>query len=160
MSITSEDPNNVIKLGTIHGWIFKASLWVAPLFVLWAVNTIVRHDTDIAVLKMQITLMQNGGKGSVSQSVNVGQAKDAEEKMLTSRDYYTTADVAACEKVSERAVVEWIAQGRIEPAPQKLGKGWVIDRSFRILPQDSANSGTVPKESKVAQHNNKQNNTP
>ncbi len=140
---TSSD--SIIKLGTIHSWLFKISMWAAPIFFIWAVKAIMRHDTEIAVLKMQVVMMQGGGKGSVSQNVNVGKA-DAAETELTSRDYVTTADIAAKEQVTERAVIDWIAAGRIEPPPVKNGKSWGIARNFRIMPNDSENCGETPNQ--------------
>lgn len=148
MGISTDDPQSIIRLGTIHSWLFRISLWAAPFFSLWAISTIVRHDTDIAVLKMQITMMQaSGGKG-VSQSVNVGQTGDPATELVehTSRDYITTADIAAREKVSERAVLEWISAGRIQPQPVKNGKAWTIAKNFRILPQDAEECGQAPQD--------------
>ena len=146
MSIIDESSESVIKLGTVHGWIFKISLWVAPLFSLWAVSSIVRHDTEIAVLKMQIAMMQNGGKGGVSQNVNVGKAGTTAELAETARDYVTTADIAAKEKVTERAVLDWISAGRIQPMPVKTGKSWAIAKNFRILPNDAECCGEMPNQ--------------
>jgi hypothetical protein len=77
------------------------------------------------------------GHAPQSQSVNVGQSKDGKEPLLTARDYLTTADIAQREKVTERAVTEWINEGRIIPEPIKQGKSWVIAKNFRIIPQDS-----------------------
>lgn len=77
------------------------------------------------------------------QSVNLGQAR--EEAALTSRDYFTTADVAAREQVSERTVTEWINEGRLEPAPVKAGKAWAIAKTFRILPQGADECGDLPQ---------------
>ena len=146
MSIIDETSESVIKLGTLHGWIFKISLWVAPIFSLWAVSSIVRHDTDIAVLKMQVVMMQSGGKGSVSQNVNVGKAEAKPELAGSARDYVTTADIAAQEKVTERAVLDWISAGRIYPTPVKAGKSWAIAKNFRIWPNDSECCGETPNE--------------
>jgi hypothetical protein len=137
MSIIEEDSQSVIRLGTIHSWLFKISMWGAPIFFVWAVTAIMRHDTDIAVLKMQITMMQSGGKGSVSQSVNVGKAEAKPELANSARDYVTTADIAKQEQVTERAVIDWIAAGRITPEPVKQGKSWAIAKNFRILPNDA-----------------------
>ena len=144
MSIIEEDTESVIRLGTIHSWLFKISMWAAPIFFIWAVTSIMRHDTEIAVLKMQIAMIQSGGKGSVSQNVNVGKS-DAKPRLVdTSRDYVTTADVAAREKVTERAVIDWISAGRIEPMPVKTGKSWTIAKNFRIIPQDTECCGKTP----------------
>jgi hypothetical protein len=145
MSIIEEDSESVIRLGTIHSWLFKISMWAAPIFFIWAVTAIMRHDTEIAVLKMQVAMMNSGGKGSVSQNVNVGKA-DAAEVELTARDYVTTADIAAKEQVTERAVIDWIAAGRIEPPPVKSGKSWVIAKNFRIVPNDSGCCGETPNQ--------------
>jgi hypothetical protein len=85
------------------------------------------------------------GTSPQSQSVNVGQGKGDTDPMLpTAREYLTTADIAAREKVTERAVTEWIAQGRITPEPVKQGKAWVIAKNFRILPNDSECCGETP----------------
>jgi hypothetical protein len=145
MSIIEEESESVIRLGTIHSWLFKISMWAAPIFFIWAVTAIMRHDTEIAVLKMQVAMMNSGGKGSVSQNVNVGKADGAKAE-LTARDYVTTADIAAKEQVTERAVIDWIAAGRIEPPPVKSGKSWVIARNFRIMPNDSECCGETPNQ--------------
>jgi hypothetical protein len=144
MSIIEEDSESVIRLGTIHSWLFKISMWAAPIFFIWAVTAIMRHDTEIAVLKMQIAMMQGGGKGSVSQNVNVGKADAKTGLVETSRDYVTTADIAKQEQVTERAVIDWISAGRIEPMPVKSGKSWVIAKNFRIVPNDSECCGETP----------------
>ena len=145
MSIIDEDTDSVIKLGTIHAWIFKISLLVAPVFSVWMVTTILYHDREIAVLKMQVGMMNGGSsKGSVSQNVNVGKADTKPELATSARDYVTTADIAAKEKVTERAVIDWIAAGRIEPPPVKSGKSWTIAKNFRIIPQDSECCGETP----------------
>jgi len=84
------------------------------------------------------------GHAPQSQSVNVGQTKDEAGTLASSRDYLTTADIAQRENVTERAVTEWIAQGRITPKPVKQGKAWVIAKNFRILPNDSECCGETP----------------
>lgn len=144
MSIIDESSDSVIKMGTVHSWLFKISLWAAPIFFLWAVAAIMRHDTEIAVLKMQIAMMQSGGKGSVSQNVNVGKATPPAELVDSARDYVTTADIAKRENVTERAVLDWIAEGKIQPMPVKTGKSWAIAKNFRIVPNDSECCGEVP----------------
>ncbi len=140
MSIT-DDQKEIVSLGTVHGWIFKVSLWLAPLCAVWLVSKVMAHDTDIAVLKMQIMM---GGKG-VSQNVNVGQAVEEAAEVVSARDYLTTADIAAREKVSERTVTQWITEGRLEPVPEKEGKSWVIAKNVRILPQFSEECGEERK---------------
>jgi hypothetical protein len=147
MSIEDTTSDSVIKLGTLHAWIFKISLMVAPVFALWLVTTILSHDREIAVLKMQIAMMQGGGKGSVSQNVNVGQADEATTELADdARDYVTTADIAQRQGVTERAVIDWIAEGRIDPMPVKSGKQWVIAKNFRIVPNDSECCGETPNQ--------------
>jgi len=143
MSIIEEDSNSKITLGTVHAWIFKISLLVCPFFAAWMVTTVLMHDREIAVLKMQVVMMQSGNKGSVSQNVNVGKADAKPEVANSARDYVTTADIAAQEKVSERAVLDWIAAGKIEPLPVKAGKSWVIAKNFRIVPNDSEFCGEM-----------------
>lgn len=138
-----EENEEIIKLGTVHGWVFKISLWAAPLFFVWTVNTILAHDRDIAVLKMQVAMQ--GTKG-ISQSVNVGQHdKAATETATTARTWLTTKDVAAREKVDERTVLNYIEQGMIEPTPVKAGKAWQIAAHFRIIPKDAESCGEIPQ---------------
>jgi hypothetical protein len=138
-----EENEEIIKLGTVHGWVFKISLWAAPLFFVWTVNTILAHDRDIAVLKMQMTMQ--GLKG-ISQSVNVGQHdKAAAETATTARTWLTTKDVAAREKIDERTVLNYIEQGMIEPTPVKAGKAWQIAANFRIIPKDAETCGEIPQ---------------
>jgi len=144
MSIVEEDSNAVIKLGTVHSWIFKISLFFMPVFAVWMVTTVLSHDRDIAVLQMQMTMMERGSKGSVSQNVNVGKAEAPLEELATARDYVTTADIAKRMNVTDRAVIDWISEGRIEPMPVKSGKSWVIAKNFRILPNDSECCGEIP----------------
>lgn len=138
-----EDNQEIIKLGTVHGWVFKFSLWAAPLFFVWTVNTILAHDRDIAVLKMQVAMQ--GTKG-ISQSVNVGQQdKAAEATVATARTWLTTKDVATREQIDERTVLNYIEQGMIEPAPVKAGKAWQIAANFRIIPKDTESCGDMPQ---------------
>jgi len=51
------------------------------------------------------------------------------------RDYLTTEEVAAKEGVSVRPVVQWIAEGKISPAPEQGARAWRIAANYRILPQ-------------------------
>ena len=135
MSIMDED-REIVTLGTVNGWAFKLAIWFAPFFSIWMVTKVLAHDTEIAVLKMQMS-MHNGGK--VSQSVNVGQAKDAKGVLVndSAKTWLTTKDVAAREGVTERTVINYIENGMIEPAPVKNGKSWEIAETFRIVPNDS-----------------------
>ena len=54
MSINDQDGNEIIRLGTVHAWAFKVALYFAPIFAVWLVVTIIRHDREIAVLQSQI----------------------------------------------------------------------------------------------------------
>ncbi len=136
-----EQNEEMIILGTVHSWVFKISLWAAPLFFVWSVKTILVHDRDIAVLKMQVAMQ--GTKG-ISQSVNVGQDDKAAAE-ASAKTWLTTKDVAAREKVDERTVLNYIEQGMIEPAPVKAGKAWQIAAHFRIIPKDSEDCGNIPQ---------------
>ena len=137
-----DDNQEIIKLGTVHGWVFKISLWAAPLFFVWTVNTILAHDRDIAVMKMQIA-MQSGGKGNISNSINMGSAEADTEMVDSAKTWLTTKDVATREGCDERTVLNYIAAGQIEPVPVKVGKSWQIAENFRIVPKDSETGGTV-----------------
>lgn len=81
---------------------------------------------------------------SHQQSVNVGHAEPGSALVETARDYVTTADIAKRMNVTDRAVIDWISEGRIEPMPVKSGKSWVIAKNFRILPNDSECCGEIP----------------
>lgn len=112
-----------------------------PIFSVWMVNTVLTHDRDIAVLKMQFAMQ--GSK--VSQSVNVGQTKDGKESQMTAKTWLTTKDVATREGISERTVINYIENGMIEPTPKKNGKSWEIAPEFRIVPNDSEFCGEFPQ---------------
>lgn len=137
-----EDQEEIIRVGTINGWAFKVAIWFAPIFAIWMTTKVLAHDTDIAVLKMQIA-MQGGGK--VSQSVNVGQAKDGKDAQMTAKTWLTTKDVAEREGITERTVINYIEHGMIEPTPRKNGKAWEIAEHFRIVPNDSESCGEMPQ---------------
>lgn len=93
---------------------------------------------------LNLILNKPTANASHQQSVNVGQAAAEDALVETSRDYLTTADIAAKEQVTERAVIDWIAEGRIDPMPVKSGKQWVIAKNFRIVPNDSECCGETP----------------
>ena len=143
MSIMDDSDKEIVTLGTVNGWVFKIAIWFAPLFAVWMTTKVLAHDTEIAVLKMQISMQ---GAGKVSQSVNVGQHdKAAQEAATTARTWLTTKDVAAREKIDERTVLNYIEQGMIEPMPVKAGKAWQIAANFRIIPKDAETCGEIPQ---------------
>jgi hypothetical protein len=74
-----------------------------------------------------------------SASISVGATESVAD---SARDYLTVAEVATRESKAERTIIEWIETGRIDPAPTKPAKEWVIAANYRILPQLSANSRT------------------
>jgi len=91
---------------------------------------------------------------SHQQSVNVGHAETEGTLVETARDYVTTADIAKQEQVTERAVLDWIAAGKIQPMPVKSGKSWAIARNFRIIPNVAENCGEMPnQETETETHN-------
>jgi hypothetical protein len=94
----------------------------------------------VGILNLVIT---RPGTHAPSQSTSVitGDASDLSQ-LATHRTYLTTADVAAKEKVSVREVIDMIAQGEIEPAPEKTGREYRIAANYRILPQSAASCGT------------------
>lgn len=142
MSIMDDSDKEIVTLGTVNGWAFKCAIWFAPIFAIWMTTKVLAHDTDIAVLKMQIA-MQSGGK--VSQSVNVGQNKAGEAQEASAKTWLTTKDVAEREGITERTVLNYIENGMIEPTPRKNGKSWEIAANFRIVPNDSESCGEFPQ---------------
>ena len=141
-----DQDKEIVTLGTVNGWAFKLAIWFAPIFAVWMVAKVLAHDTDIAVLKMQIAMQ--GGSGKVSQSVNVGQAKEAAGALVkeSAKTWLTTKDVAEREGITERTVINYIQKGMIEPAPVMNGKAWEIAANFRIVPHDSESCGTFPNK--------------
>ena len=95
---------------------------------------------------LNLVLRNPAAPSSHQQSVNVGQAGSKSAVVDTARDYVTTAEIATREKVTERAVLDWISAGRIYPTPVKAGKSWAIAKNFRILPNDSECCGETPNE--------------
>jgi hypothetical protein len=93
---------------------------------------------------LNLVLRSPSTPSSHQQSVNVGQADGENALAETSRDYVTTADIAKQEQVTERAVIDWISAGRIEPMPVKAGKSWTIAKNFRIIRQDAECCGETP----------------
>jgi hypothetical protein len=112
------------------------------LFFVWTVNTILAHDRDIAVMKMQIA-MQSGGKGNISNSINMGNAGAGTEMVDSAKTWLTTKDVATREGCDERTVLNYIARGQIVPMPEKDGKSWRISAGFRIIPNPAESGGKV-----------------
>jgi len=108
----------------------------------WVTMAINRHDKQIAVLQER-----SGGKG-ISQSVNVGEVKDAAGKLVkeSAKTWLTTKDVAERQGITERTVLNYIENGMIEPTPVKNGKSWEIAENFRIVPHDSEECGIFPNE--------------
>lgn len=137
MSIT-DDQKELINLGTVHAWVFKASLWVAPLLSVWLVNKVISHDTDIALLKLEISMSRKSS--GITQSVNVGDA-DKNKQPPSAKTWLTTQEVAKRENVSDRTVINYIEAQMIDPPPQKLGKEWHIAEHYRILPNDAESCG-------------------
>lgn len=55
-----------------------------------------------------------------------------------SKDWYTTAEVATRENIAPRTLLAWIEAGRIEPAPLKTPRTWIIPAGYRIQPPPAA----------------------
>jgi len=106
----------------------------------WVTRAINGHDKQIAVLQER-----SGGKG-ISQSVNVGEVKDAAGKLVkeSAKTWLTTKDVAERQGITERTVLNYIENGMIEPTPVKNGKSWEIAENFRIVPHDAEECGIFP----------------
>lgn len=138
MSIDDSNGKSIIRLGTVHEWVFKVSLWVAPIAALWFVQTLLAHDRLLGNHTIQISYIErslNARGVSQLQNVNVG-AADRVAATESARTWLTTAEVAEKEHTSERTVLNWIAQNMIEPPPLKSGKAWQIAENFRIVPKE------------------------
>jgi hypothetical protein len=134
-----EDQQEIVRVGTINAWAFKVAIWFAPIYAVFLTTKVLTHDTEIAVLKIQMAMRDNTRGSGVSQNVNVGQSDKALAK--SGRDYLTVAEVATAEGVAERTITDWISKGRIMPLPEKHGKEYTISADYRILPQDAACCG-------------------
>jgi hypothetical protein len=144
MSIMEHD-EEIVTLGTVNGWAFRIAIWFAPIFAIWMTAKVLAHDTDIAVLKMQFSM--RGDNSKMSQSVNVGQNKDA-TLAKGAKTWLTTKDVAERQGITERTVLNYIESGMIDPAPVKNGKAWEIAENFRILPNHSDDCCKFPNQPK------------
>lgn len=146
--LETSDPAANVQFGTMWKAMAAASFgmlsFICVGFVTWGTWVTVNvweHGTAIAVLQERST----HGKG-VSQSVNVGQAKDGATLVKESaKTWLSTKDVAELEGISERTVINYIENGMIEPTPRKNGKAWEIAEHFRIIPHDSENCGEMPQ---------------
>ncbi|MDH4474889.1 MAG: helix-turn-helix domain-containing protein [Verrucomicrobiaceae bacterium] len=136
-----DDGEQRITLGTIHAAAFKLLIWMGiiggPTFAaaMWHASfKLNEHDWRISALERTA----HRGSGNISgASINVGKA--GEKVAESGRDYLTVQEVAEREGKDERTITLWIEGGRIEPAPTKVGKAWVISEDYRILPQVSGN---------------------
>ena len=156
MSVGTDDQGNMqVTMSTLWGFVFKAAAALAiPMMLMllswgtWVTVKVSAHDSDIAVLKACIDY-QRGGNG-VSQSVNVGSAKDtAETQAAEYRDFFTVEEVAKRVGYSVRSIQAMCAAGEIEGAVQPEGtRGWQIPKDFKFrgsLPQTAAVSGELPQ---------------
>lgn len=135
---------------TVMGWLFRLNMMLIPFgsvcvfwLMVWLVSGYFGHETRISVLEAA----RNSNRPGISQSVNVGQAdKVADSASKSQRPYLNVKEVALKEGVSDRAIIDWIGKGRIEPAPVKSGKEYTIAADYRVLPQDAACCGDEPDE--------------
>lgn len=97
--------------------------------------------TAVIVALISLVMRPTSAAPGSNASINVG----ATETIVDSaRDYLTVSEVAAREGKAERTIIEWIETGRIDPAPTKPSKEWIIAAEYRITPQLAAQSGTPP----------------
>lgn len=155
MGIRDDDGNQILTIGKVHAFVFRVAGWMIMLglpalgvAMLGQRDMLYHHEWRISALERAA-----GGKG-ISQSVNVGAAGEAltggEDSAGSGRVFLTVQEVAEREAVTDRAVTEWIAQGRLDPPPEKHGKAWEVARGYRILPQDTASFRAVPNGAEVA----------
>jgi hypothetical protein len=145
MSIKDNDGNEILQLSWIWSASFKLLLLLVPFVAItlfswgtWVTLTLFDHSAEIRILQDR---SGRGGGGNISgASINVGKA---DGKMAESaRQYLTVSEVATAEGKSERTIIAWIEEGRIQPAPIKAGKEWQISAEYRIPPQVAADGGT------------------
>jgi hypothetical protein len=151
MSFRDENGHEILQMNSLWAASFKLLLLLVPFVALtlfswgtWVTVSIFEHNSRIKLLEDRST---RGGGGSINgASINVGRAGGADDIAGgTARDYLTVKEVALREARDERTITLWIEQGRLIPAPVKDGKSWVIDPSYRVIPQYSATGGNDPQ---------------
>lgn len=98
--------------------------------------------TAVIVALISLVMRPTSAAPGSNASINVGAA--TETVVDSARDYLTVSEVALREGKAERTIIEWIETGRIDPAPTKPSKEWIIAAKYRITPQLAAQSGTPP----------------
>ena len=152
MSIKGHDDEEIVRLPGFWSLAVKvaialslpATLSVVSLLT-WVVVKTFDHDTRLAVLEDRAR--STHAAGNTNTNIITSDAAQMAEESKSGRTYLTTAEVAKRESkadhsVSERTVVDWIASGRIVPAPVKDGAQWRIAAKYRIPPQTAALGGT------------------
>lgn len=116
-----------------------ASIFVGLLtWGVWVTVTVNEHGQQIARLDER-----SNNRSGVSQSVNVGSADSIanEDECESARTWLTTQEVAAREGITDRTVINYIAQKMIDPPPVQMGKAWHIAENYRIIPNNSEKCG-------------------
>jgi hypothetical protein len=150
MSFKDENGQEILHMNSLWAASFKLLLIMVPFASLtlfswgtWVTVSIFEHSSRLKLLEDRST---RGGGSINGASINVGKAGGADDIAgSTARDYLTVKEVALREARDERTITLWIEQGRLLPAPVKDGKAWVIDPSYRIIPQYSATGGNDPQ---------------
>lgn len=145
MGIEDQNGNEIVRLGTVHAIAFKALIWMGMIATPAAFALFWRHSESIKLHEWRITALERAGgrAGSVSQSVNVGEAGQAAagDEAESGRAWLTTSEVAHRESKSERTIINYIEENLISPAPAKNGKSWMIAEDYRLLPKVAGNGG-------------------
>jgi hypothetical protein len=133
---------DIIRLGPAWSVLLKVGLLLVPFaiaFGVWGVTNIFDHSARLRLLEYRLDHVA-GHAGNNTNNLSIGSPTTSDAD-TSHKDFISTEDVAAKEKVTARTVINWINHGLIQPAPTKEGKSWVISENYRILPHSSENSG-------------------
>ena len=150
MSIHDHNDDEIVHLPGIWEVLAKFAFAAAVPAVLlmcsfgaWLVVTIFSHDSRITVL--EYASRQNRSGGSQTTSVNVGSADSTAAQAAAGEDHkpWLTVQEAVAKlkedgvSITDKTFLNYIAEGRVEPAPEKSGKSWVVAEKFRIVQKRS-----------------------
>ena len=156
MSIQDNNDQEIVKLPGFWSVIFKlaavGTIALAGTMFTWGVwitTTVWKTSERVAILEWQTSHASKGGNQTTSVNVGAVDSKEIDEAPEL-RGYYTTSEIAALLKKSERTVQDMCAHGQIAGATQpKNGRGWRIPLAFSLsgkLPQTAAISEPPPDE--------------
>ena len=71
MSIRDAQNQEIVRLGTVHSAVFKASMYLMPVVLGYFVSMVLQHDKEIARLKDRVGLVQQTSTAAPDAEVAV-----------------------------------------------------------------------------------------